>query len=115
MGVVTSPGEAWMRFRGMSSALIIAWILSAATLLEAQLNRAIMEGVVTDQQGAVMVGVDVSLTDVDTNVTVATKTNTTGYYRIVDLTPGKYKLHFAAPGFSATDIRDIDVPAGQVV
>ena len=74
-----------------------------------------MEGIVTDPQGAVVAGVDVSITDVDTNVTVTTKTNTTGYYRVADLTPGKYKLHVTAAGFSATDIRDVEVPAGQVV
>jgi hypothetical protein len=103
-----------MRLKGFS-ALTFAWILCTAAVVEAQLNRAIMEGVVSDPQGAVVAGVDVALTDIDTNVTVTTKTNSTGYYRIVDLTPGKYKLHFTSAGFSATDIRDIEVPAGQVV
>jgi hypothetical protein len=103
-----------MRIKKLS-ALTFGWILCTATVVEAQLNRAIMEGVVSDPQGAVVAGVDVTLTDIDTNVTATTKTNSTGYYRLVDLTPGKYKLHFTSAGFSATDIRDIEVPAGQVV
>ena len=114
MGAVMVLRGGRMRLRGVS-ALTFAGILLAATVAEAQLNRAIMEGVVSDPQGAVIAGVDVTITDIDTNVTATTKTNSTGYYRLVDLTPGKYKLHFTAAGFSATDIRDIDVPAGQVV
>jgi hypothetical protein len=103
-----------MRINGIA-ALVFAGILGTAALVEAQLNRAVMEGVVSDPQGAVVAGVDVTITDVDTNVATTTKTNSTGYYRVVDLTPGKYKAHFASPGFTATDITDLDVAAGQVV
>jgi len=103
-----------MRLKGVA-ALVIAGVWCTAKLAQAQLNTAIIEGVVSDPQGAVVSGADVAVTDVDTNVTVSTKTNTTGYYRFVDLTPGKYRLHVSASGFSATDIKDIDIPAGQVV
>jgi hypothetical protein len=103
-----------MRFRPFAR-FVFAWILCGITVLHAQLNRAIVEGVVTDPQGAVIADVAVAITDIDTNVTVTSKTNSTGYYRVVDLTPGKYKIHFGAPGFSSTDVVDIEVPAGQVV
>ena len=103
-----------MRFRQFL-ALAFAWMLFGSTGANAQLNRAIVEGVVTDPQGAVVVGVDVVITDVETNISSISKTNGTGYYRLVDLTPGRYKLHFASRGFSAIEVSDIDVPAGQVV
>src|ERR1700724_2851914 len=103
-----------MRFRGFA-ALASAWILCGVTGLHAQLNHAIVEGVVTDPQGAVVAGANVTLRDLETNVKASSKTNGTGYYRLVDLTPGRYDLRFDAPGFSATDVKGIQVPAGEVV
>ncbi len=90
-------------------------LLSGATALQAQLNRGVLEGTVTDPQGAVVPGVDVTVTAVDTNVTVPTKTNSAGYYRVEALVPGKYRAHFVAAGFSPVDVNDIEVPAGEVI
>jgi Carboxypeptidase regulatory-like domain len=64
----------------------IIWGLTA-TAVNAQLNRGVIEGIVTDPQGASIAGADVIVTSVDTNVASATKTNNTGYYRAVDLVP----------------------------
>lgn len=89
--------------------------LSCATALEAQLNRGVLEGIVTDPQGAVVPGVDVTITNVDTNVSAPTKTNSAGYYRVVDLVPGKYRAHFVASGFAPVDVTGIEVTAGQVI
>jgi phosphatidate phosphatase APP1 len=62
-----------------------------------------MEGFVTDPQGATVPNAEVTVTAVDTEVTVNTKTNSAGYYRVVDLVPGKYRalyprrVHTAGP------------------
>jgi hypothetical protein len=93
----------------------IALLLASATSLNAQLNRGIIEGTVNDPQGAVVPGVDVTITAVDTNVAQSTKTNSAGYYRVVDLVPGKYRAHFAVSGFTGVDVTDIEVPAGEVI
>src|SRR5215471_8815023 len=97
-------------FRIVSCALLL-W---CTVLLEAQINRGAIEGVVTDPQGAVIAGVDVAITSVDTNVTAHTTTNGAGYYRVVDLVPGKYHGRFSFAGFSTVDMTDLDVPAGKV-
>src|SRR5712692_6214755 len=90
----------------------VIWGLTATTV-NAQLNRGVIEGIVTDPQGAVIAGADVTITAVDTNVATVTKTNSTGYYRAVDLVPGRYRARFVAAGFKAVDVVDIDVAAGQ--
>src|SRR5574337_82100 len=90
-------------------------LLSWAVTLEGQLNRGVIEGIITDPQGAVVPGVDVTITAIDTNVSQATKTNSAGYYRTVDLVPGKYRARFAAGGFAPVDITDIELPAGEVI
>ncbi len=102
-------GRILLRVLGLS--LLLSW----TTAVEAQLNRGIIEGVVTDPQGAVIPGVDVTITDVDTNVSQTTKTNSSGYYRVVDLVPHKYRAHLVASGFSPMDLTNIVLPAGEVI
>ena len=98
--------------RGAMFALLL---LSLTIALNAQLNRGIIEGIVTDPQGAVVPEVDVTITNVETNIAVPTKTNSTGYYRAVDLVPGKYRAHLVITGFTPVDIIDIDLRAGSVI
>ena len=89
-------------------------LCSAAPLL-GQLNRGVIEGIVTDPQGAVMPGVEVTITDVETNVSTPAKTNGAGYYHVPNLVPGKYRAHFVASGFSPLDVTGIEVLAGRVL
>jgi hypothetical protein len=91
--------------------LLFSWTAG----LEAQLNRGVVEGIVTDPQGGVVPGVEVTITDVETGVSTSTKTNTAGYYRAVDLVPGKYSAHFDATGFAPVDVTGIAVLAGEVI
>jgi len=94
---------------------VIALFVTFGAGLKAQLNRGIIEGLVADPQGAVVPNVDVTITSVDTNVSVSTKTNSAGYYRAMGLVPGKYRAHYVASGFSSLDITGIEVPAGEVI
>ncbi|HKW97034.1 MAG TPA: TonB-dependent receptor [Bryobacteraceae bacterium] len=88
--------------------------LAGATAVYSQINRGTVEGIVSDSQGAIISGVQVEITSVDTNVSSRVVTNDTGYYRVVDLVPGKYRARFSFAGFSTIDMTDIDVPAGKV-
>jgi Carboxypeptidase regulatory-like domain len=89
--------------------------LVLATSLAAQLNRGVIEGILTDPQGAMVPAVDVTITNIETNVSVTLKTNSAGYYRAVDLVPGRYRADFSTSGFAVTRITDITLPAGEVM
>jgi len=91
--------------------LAISW----TPAIRAQLNRGVLEGVVMDAQGAVVPGVDVTVTSVERNEVQTVKTNSAGYYRFEALIPGKYRARFMATGFSPVDMLNIEVPAGQVI
>jgi hypothetical protein len=91
----------------------ISWVCISS--LKAQLNRGIVEGTLTDPQGAVVPGVSVTVLATGTNVSQTTKTNGAGYFRVVDLVPGQYELRFEAEGFSPLIVRDVVVRAGEVV
>src|SRR2546426_955081 len=104
-----------MRFKTVCLSLaVLSHFFIGVTVIEAQINRGVIEGTVTDPQGAVVPDVAVTVTNVGTSVAVPTKTNNAGYYRVVDLVPGKYKVHFEMSGFSSLDLTEIDVPAGKI-
>jgi len=90
-------------------------LLALSSTLYGQLNRGVVEGIVTDPQGAVIPGVEINVTNTETGVTTPATTNNSGYYRAVDLVPGKYLVHFVSPGFAPVDLTGVEVPAGQVI
>src|SRR5579864_9071509 len=94
---------------------LIGLVLLFSAVLSAQLNRGVIEGTLTDPQGAVIPGVDVTIANVDTNIAASLKSNSAGYYRVVDLVPGNYSAAFAAGGFATTRITAIQLPAGEVL
>jgi len=94
---------------------LLLFLLSSNAAHAQLLNRGTVEGIVSDPQGGVVPGVEVTVIAVDTNVAQTAKTNTSGYYRVADLVPGKYRAHFAATGFAPVDVTEIEVPAGEVI
>jgi carboxypeptidase family protein len=89
-------------------------VLSFAGSLYAQANRATITGTVTDTSGALMPGVNVSATNVDTGVVTASVTNNDGIYTIPNLFPGTYSLQFKKDGFRAVDEPAITLESTQV-
>src|SRR4030095_3826574 len=65
----------------------------------AQEIRATLSGTIIDPSGAAIVGVKVSLVNVDTSATSQAETNQLGQYRILFLNPGKYRLTAQMSGF----------------
>src|SRR5271166_4221072 len=81
-------------------------LVGGAVMAFAQLNRGIVEGTVTDPAGAAIVNASVKVTSLDTGTSYPTKTNDTGYYRAVDLVPGRYRVHIESTGFAPLDVVD---------
>jgi len=82
--------------------------------LQASIDRGGIQGIVTDEQGAVVPNAKVVVRNVDTNVAVPLTTNAAGVYLAPELVPGKYSVHVEAPGFSSMDITNVAVAAGTV-
>jgi len=76
-----------------------ALLLGAAPALESQETRGMIFGRVMDPQGSAAPGVEVLITNVDTNVTQRTVTNQTGYYEVPYLLPGNYQVTAELAGF----------------
>ena len=83
--------------------------------LHAQVTTGSVLGVVTDQTGATVPNAEISIVDVDRNQTKATKSGTSGSYRIDFLLAGNYKLRVSAPGFKTYEQTGIALEAGVPV
>src|SRR5215831_3645213 len=68
-----------------------------------------VSGMVTDQQGAVVPGAEVTLTDVATNASRKATSNDAGRYTFVNVAPGIYDISVSRTGFQRA------VVAGQKV
>ena len=87
--------------RCVSGIVVLALVLSVSAVLKAQ-DVASITGVVTDQTGAVIQGVDVTLQNPQTGVTYKAVTNASGSYTLTQIKPGPgYKIEFAHAGFKA--------------
>ena len=80
-------------------ATAIGFCLLVATA-HAQVDRAIVSGVVTDAQGAAIAAGTVTVTNVATNVATTVKTNSAGNYLVVNLTPGQHLIEVEVPGLT---------------
>lgn len=74
-------------------------LVFGAVLALAQIGTATITGSATDSTGAVIPGVEVTVTNVDTNFKFTARTNTEGLYRVPSLQPGPYRITFQASGF----------------
>src|SRR5215469_14227419 len=72
-------------------------------------------GQVTDEQGAVIPGTEVKLTDLGTNAALTTLSNDVGRYTFASVNPGKYNVTFTKQGFATFQVAQQDVQIGQVL
>jgi hypothetical protein len=70
-----------------------------ASNASAQETRGMIFGRVRDTQSSVVPGAKVTVTNVNTNVSVSTQTNEEGYYAADLLVAGTYEVSASAPGF----------------
>ncbi|MGE5567658.1 MAG: TonB-dependent receptor domain-containing protein [Rhodospirillales bacterium] len=72
-------------------------------------------GRITDPSGAVVVGAEVTVTNVQTNFETVTQTNADGIYRVQSLRPGPYRVIVTAAGFKRTVRENIELRAGDTM
>jgi hypothetical protein len=90
--------------------ILAALTLAAAGTVLAQTQTGTITGVATDEQGAVMPGVTVSIqSPALIGGTRTTTTNPTGSYQFSQLAPGLYSVTFQLAGFNTIVREEIDV------
>jgi hypothetical protein len=80
--------------------------------LGAGAQQATVVGTVTDPAGAALPNVTITVTNVESGVTRTIQTNTAGQYVVPDLNIGHYSVKAQAPGFKATEQKDVELQVG---
>src|SRR5512133_2650453 len=89
--------------------LSIAVIMAAPKPMRAQGLFGSITGVVTDATGAVVPNATVKVTNINTGVVTALRTNNEGVYTASSLNPGTYRVQAEAQGFKTAVANDIAV------
>ena len=96
-----------MRSRG--ALVVFAMFLFCSSLSHAQTTDATVTGQITDQSGRVVPGVQITFTNLNTDVLYNAQTNQEGNYRLAALKPGVYRANIAKDGFANIVKGDIEL------
>jgi Carboxypeptidase regulatory-like domain len=92
------------------------WLnLGTARLAAQATSSATIAGVVTDQQGATIPGVEITLTDSSTSAVQTKKTNDVGRYVFANVAPSTYTVVFGKVGFSTYKLEAQTVEIGTTL
>jgi hypothetical protein len=83
----------------MKCPVLVLILLLPTAVAYAQTESARISGRVTDLSGAVIIGAQCKITDIETNVSTTSTTNQDGIYVIPDLHPATYRLTIQKEGF----------------
>lgn len=85
----------------MSRLYFLATLIAASSIFSAsaQTSKALISGIVTDASGAAVVNAKITITDVSRNQDFRSETNSSGVYRVIELTPSVYRVTAEAVGF----------------
>jgi hypothetical protein len=89
---------------------ILSFMLSAAN---AQVDTASLTGIITDANGGVIPGAQVTVLNQATNISVETVSGQDGYYTIANLRPGLYTVSVEERGFKRETRPDFRLSVGQ--
>ena len=101
--------------RSIRLGLVLAVLSWAPVTLLAQQGTAQMSGKVTDEQGAVLPGVAVLVTNEDTGVYREVVSSQSGSYFVGQLVPGRYKVSAKLEGFAPLDRTGLVLQVGNTI
>ncbi len=109
-----SLSSAKWRFRFFARILQLLLISSIGCLPAlAQVDRAELEGTVSDQSGAKIAGATVSVLAEETGISQENRTNSNGYYRFPGLAVGRYSVTVSSKNFKTETVNDVALQVGE--
>ena len=102
-------GRYFLNYILLVSVVCFLWTINGM----AQINRANLNGTVTDPSGATVPGATVEVVAPDTGFTRQTTTGSSGVYSITSLPIGTYNLTISAKGFNTFRATSIDLTVGE--
>src|SRR5215813_6653763 len=93
--------------------LVVAGLLITPALAQERTGE--INGNVSDQTGAVLPGVSVTLTNTGTGRVMTILTSDDGSYHARALQPGRYAVKFELSGFVPAEFKDVQLLVGQAL
>jgi len=97
------------------SLFLTTLLLSSAFPLFARADSAALSGTVSDPSRAVIFNATVVVTNEDTNIAQATRTNSAGLYSFPNLAPGRYRVAIKTSGFKESVRTDLVLHVGDTI
>jgi hypothetical protein len=107
------PDRFLSTFFSFSQRAAVILVLILGTTAYAQIDRAVLEGTVTDQSGAAVAAARVKILAMDTGIAQEQTTNSNGYYRFPGLAIGRYTVTLAHTDFKTKVVQDVVLQVGQ--
>lgn len=95
--------------------LLVTIVLTSAVWAQTQISSGTIQGVISDQAGAVVPGASVEAKNLGTNFTKTVNTDSEGRYVLLQLPPGRYTLTVSQQGFTSTTQEDFPLSVGQAI
>ncbi len=89
--------------------------VSVSVLGQSQATTGVIQGTVTDPNGAVLAGASITVKNVNTGFERTVSTNSDGFYSAPLLPLGKYRVTASANGFSTTILENVEVTIGNTI
>ncbi len=93
--------------------ILFALLVLTTPWMAAQQATANLAGTISDETGAVLPGVDVTLRNVENGSTRNVITDDTGQFRVTNVAPGEYELRAQLPGFQTAVQSGIRLNVGR--
>jgi len=93
--------------------LVASVVLGYSFRVLAQTPTGTLQGIVSDQSGALVSGAKVTITNASTNETKELTTDSAGHYVAPFLTPGTYRIQTEAKGFNSARVDNIKIDISQ--
>src|SRR5215467_9201972 len=91
----------------------LLFLAAGTRMVFAQVDRAELEGTVTDPSGSVIAGATIKLVAVDTHLAEEQRTNSKGYYHFPGLAVGGYTVSASGEGFKTKVVENVLLRIGQ--
>jgi hypothetical protein len=101
--------------RGIFATAGLAILIGCVSLLAFAQANAVVGGTVNDASGALIPGVEVTATNVNTGIALTVITNEAGSYQFGSLQPGTYKVSAALGGFQTQTYQNVQLSQTQQV
>src|ERR1044072_5472177 len=95
--------------------LLAAFLLLASSLTALAQSTATVQGVVTDESGAVMTGAQVIVRNTAMGIERTTETDSAGNFQVAALPVGTYRVEIHAQGFQTAVVNDLILEVGKVI